>query len=171
MSLSEYLKWGCANVAFLCHIGITPHTFSFSCSESAPQMELKPSAQLSKLFYRKPFFSSSLSHLDWESQEYPLAQGHLPKGSAAGNFRTIRSRGVIFQRDMMRGVTGLSVRASARSKGTCYGKFQSYPLAPAHFLRGHAAGNLRTIRLRGFIFQRDMLREVSGPSARASALS
>ena len=63
----------------------------------------------------------------WESQDYPLARGHLPEGHAIGSLRTIRLRQRNFQRDMLRGVSGLCARASAPSKVTCCEKSQDNP--------------------------------------------
>ena len=57
-----------------------------------------------------------------ESKDIPLAPTHIPKGRAAGSLRTIRSRYRTFQRDMMRGVSGLSASAMAPSKGTFCGE-------------------------------------------------
>ena len=83
---------------------------------------------------------------------------------------TLRSRQRNFQRDLLRGVSGISVRGSAPFKVTCCGESQEYPLAPGRFSTKHAAGILSLIRPRK-VFQRDMLRSVEGLSARASALS
>ena len=103
-----------------------------------------------------------------ESQDYPA---HLSKGFVTVGHRAICLRQHNFQRDLLRRVSGISARGSASFKATCCGESQEYPLAPERLPKEHAAGILCLIRPRKAIFQRDMLRSVTGLSARASALS
>ena len=103
-----------------------------------------------------------------DSQTYPLAPGHLPKEHAAVSLRVIRSRQRNFRRDIFWAALGLSDRARSSSKGTCCGEFQDYLFARGYLLKGNAAVSLRTIRSRQRAFHRDMLRGVSGLSARGS---
>ena len=121
-----------------------------------------------------------------KSQDYPLAPGHLPKGTRCGDsqvflltrghllkrnatlsLRTIRSYQRTFQRDKVREVLGLSARASLPFSGTCCGDSQDSLFAQGHLSKGYGAGNLSIIRLRKRTFQGDMLRRVSGLSAPA----
>ena len=103
-----------------------------------------------------------------EFQDYPA---HLSEGQVAVGHRAICSRQRNLQRDLLRRVSGISARGSVSFKATCCGESQEYPLAPERLPKEHAAGILSLIRPRKVIFQRDMLRSVTGLSARASALS
>ena len=72
---------------------------------------------------------------------------------------------------MLRLIRVLSALASAPSKGTCCGGSQDLTLVRDHFPKGHGALSLSAIRSCVSTFQRDLLRAVSGLSARAKGSS
>ena len=111
------------------------------------------------------FFARKPSKVTWrvESQDYPLARGHLSRELAAGILRTIRSREGTFQGDMLLGVSGQSVRARAHFKVTCFGDSMGNPFLREHLSKGRAAESLRIMRSREVTFQRDILRGASRP--------
>ena len=99
-----------------------------------------------------------------EFQACPFEGGHHPRRHAAGSPRTFSSREGAFQGDMLRGISGQSVRVRATSKGTCCMESQDHPFASGHLPEGNAVGSLRTIRTEKGTFQSDMVRRVSGLS-------
>ena len=104
-----------------------------------------------------------------ESEDHPSVPRRLPREHAAGSLRTIRSRQGTLQRDMLRGVSGQSVRARAPFKGTCCGESQDNPCSRGRLPKGHAAGGIRGICSREGTIQSDVLQEVYGQSVFARA--
>ena len=94
-----------------------------------------------------------------------FAQGYIPRVYAARNLRTIRSCDVAFQRGLVLGISGLSVRTRAPLWETYCGGPQDHPLARRFRQEGHAAVRLGTIRSRRGTYQRDIVRGVSALSA------
>ena len=106
-----------------------------------------------------------------ECQEHPFAWGRLSKKHGTESFRTVHSNEGIIQGDMLRGVSGKSVRARAPSFETCRGESLDYPFAHGHLQWGHAEVILRTIHSRKGTFQGNIPRGISEPSIRAKVHS
>ena len=98
------------------------------------------------------------------SQDFPFSRGCLPmdmlrraigisitlenrpKSFGAGSLRTIRPRDGTFQRDILWGISGISVYAGAHPKGTCCGESQGNPFARRVLPMRNGVGSLRSIR-------------------------